>query len=402
MYNLDKEKLKAIIENSSFSEDSDKNKQIRNAFLAFFSELCDYSESVNNSIIRQSAIPNIKGVLPEISVVLMDKNDGERLGMSIGLSRMTDTKEVIFINADHKSIKAIVGDNEEQKKYYGEYIKEGKVISFQYSLKFNRSYVERQELIYKYARHYSIINPVVYSPYSFKAFDVIFDREIAEEELDFLYQKNGLNVINADDRDLFWNICIQEQNKTYDAKIPYGDSSRYIFEFKKNKEGNYILPLPKNNQTKIYDIDFSDDCVRLTTDHDMDEFYLLEPLEIDESSSTIKTLVSNNLFFSNKNTYKGIVSGRLISEADVEHALSPFRKKNGFKCTMSDGKGEIIKRYSQKYRPDRKGRQLFNTISREYIMFDCMENEMFLIDYVNYVLEYLEYYYPEIEWVGEI
>jgi len=402
MYNLDKEKLKGIIEESCFSEDSEKNKQIRNAFLTFFAELSDYSEIVNNSIISRSAIPKIKGMISEVCVVLMDKSDGERFGDSIGLSRMADTSDVVFINADHNAIKEIVGDNEASKKYLGEYIKDGKVVSFEYRLRFNRSYVEKQELLYKYAQHYTIINPIIFSPYSFKAFDVIFDRELAEEELDFLYQKNGLDVIGIDDRDLFWNIKVQEENKTYDAKIPYGDSNRYIFEFKKNKKGNYILPLPKNNQTKIYDIEFLEDCIRITTDHDMDDFFVLESLEIDESSSMIKALISNNMLYTNKNTYKGIVSGRIISEADIEHALSPFRNRFGISCKISDGSGVIIKRYTQKYRPNRNDRKLFNTISREYILFNNETKERFLIDYINYVLECLEYYYPEIEWVGEI
>ena len=402
MYNLDKEKLKSIIENSGFSDDSDKNKQIRNAFLRFFTELCDYTENVNNSIVNQSATPDAQGALSDISVVLMDRNDGEKLGISIGLSRMTDVNGVVFLNTDHNSIKELVGDNEGRKKYIGEYIKNGKAFSFEYSLRFNRSYVERQELLYKYAQHYNILNPVVYSPYSFKAFDVVFDKEIADEQLDFLFQKNGLEVISSEDRDLFWNISVLEQNKTYDAKIPYGDSNRYIFEFKKNKKGNYLLPLPKNNQTKIYDIEFCSDCIQMTTDHDMDDFYLLELLEMDESSSIIKALVSNEMLFTNQNSYKGIVNGRLVSEADIEHVLSPFRENYGIKCSISNGEGEIVKRYSQKYRPDRNDRKLFNTISREYVSFVDEKETLFLLDYINYVLEYLEYYYPEIEWVGEI
>ena len=54
MYNIDKEKLKMIIENSCFSLDEEKNKQIRRAFLAFFSELTDYSKSINDTILCQS------------------------------------------------------------------------------------------------------------------------------------------------------------------------------------------------------------------------------------------------------------------------------------------------------------------------------------------------------------
>lgn len=405
MYNLDKDKIKSIIENSQFSRDSDKNKQIRDAFLNCFMELCDYSINTNNLIYNNSITPNNSGFLPNISVVLMDRNEGDEIGSNIGLSRMVEANNVFFLNTDHNSIKELVGDNGEKKKYKGQYIKQNKVIPFEYSLRFNRNYVERQELLYKYAQHYNIINPVVLSPYSFKSFDVVFDRNIAEEQLDFLYQKNGLDVI--EDKDLFWNISVQEQNKTYNAKIPYGDSTRYKFEFKKSKKGNWLLPLTKNNQTKIYDIEFCDDCIYMTTDHDVDDFFLLELLEIDENSSVIKALISDHMLFSNKNEYKGIENRRLLSEADLEHALSPFRelslfREYGIKCSMSKGNGKIVKRYSQKYKPNRHDRKLFNTISREYVSFATESETLFLLDYINYVLEYLEYYYPEIEWVGEI
>ena len=402
MYNLDREKLKSIIENSSFSDDSDTNKQVRNAFLTFFTELCDYSERVNNSILNKSAICENNGMLEEIGVVLMDRNDGEKFGNDIGLVRMTETTNTIFVNADHESVKKIVGDDGERKKYTGEYIKDGRTIPFEYSLRFNRSYVERQELIYSYVQHYAFLNPIIYSPFSFRSFDLVYDKEIADEQLDFLFPQNGLDVIGTTDKDLFWNISISEQSKTYDAKIPYGDSCRYIFEFKKTKKGNYALPLPQNKQTKIFDIEFTDDAVRVTSDHDMDEFYLLEPLEIDNSSSTIKALISYGLYFSNKNTYVGITNKRIISEADIEHALAPFRDKFGVTCQLSDGSGEIIKRYSKKYRPDRKDSKLINQICREYIKFSSKDDNGYLVDYINYILEYLEYYYPEVEWVGEI
>lgn len=402
MYNLDRKKLESIIGNSSFSSDSETNKQVRNAFMAFFKELCTYSESVNNAIIKQSATPNVEKFIPEVCVALMDKKEGDSLGRDVGLSQMADTNGVIFVNADHNSLKEKVGDNGDKKIYIGEYVKNGKAFTFEYSLRFNRSYVERQELLYKYSQHYAIINPVVYSPYNFKAFDLVYDKGLDGEELDFLFKKNNLDVVKSDDIDLFWNICLYEESKTYDAKVPYGDSERYIFEFKKNKNGNYLLPLPRNNQSQIFDIEFLDDSVRLTTSHDMDDFFLLEPLEVDVSSSIVKALISNNQFFSNKNTYKGIVSCRLISEADIEHALSPFRDKYGIKCRIAEGRGNIVKRYSQKYRPNRNGRKIFNTICREYVSFSCIGENMFLLDYINYVLEYLEFYYPEIEWVGEI
>ena len=142
--------------------------------------------------------------------------------------------------------------------------------------------------------------------------------------------------------------------------------------------------------------------IEITTDHDMDEFAVLEPLECDETSPLIKTLKSNEKFFNNRRSYNEIINKRIISESDIEHSIATFRNNNGIKCCISEGGGQIVNRYTKKYRADRKSRKFFNTISREYVLFKAEEKKRFLTDYVNYVIEYLEFYYPEIEWVGEL
>ena len=38
--------------------------------------------------------------------------------------------------------------------------------------------------------------------------------------------------------------------------------------------------------------------------------------------------------------------------------------------------------------------------STNYNLNKPERNEQFKHDYINYVLDYLDYYYPEIEWVG--
>lgn len=401
MYNLDKDKLKDLIENSSFSSNQEKNKQIRGAFLSFFSELCDYSKSVNETILNQSLCPDRNGFLPDIRVALMDCEDGKKFGTSIGLAPMAVEGNRIFIDDEYENLKLLIGDVGERRTFEGQYIKDGQCHKFRYCLSFDRSYIERQELLYKYALHYELINPVMFSPYSFKSFSIVVDSGLAREDLDFRFHENGINAITSKEKDLFWNVSIVNVALAYKAKIPYGDDTRYIFEFPKSKQGNYVLPLPCNNQTKIYAIDYLENSLTMTTDRASDDFYVLEPLTIDSTSSVVRTLESSDKMTSNTINYNGIIGGRLLSEADIEHAIAPFRSNHGIKCHISQGCGEIAKRYIAKYRPDRRDRKLFHIISREYIMFEADKPARFLADYINYVLEYLEYYYPEIEWVGE-
>lgn len=399
MYKIDREELERLISNARFSDDDEKNKTVRDIFAAVVSELCSYTEDVNNTILNKSTDSFRKELLPEICVAFMPWN-AAAFG-SLGLDAMAADSTCIFIDEEYEKIKQINGDTAERKYFNGEYFRNGKMEKFPYYLKYNRRYVEKQELLYRYALHYDIINPVMYSPYSYKAFDLVYDKALDEikDKLDFQFEKNGIKVIT--ERDLYWNITVLSENKTYDSKLPYGDETRYLYEFAKNKKGQYRLPLPCNNQTQIFDIEYGDDCIRMVTNHDMDEFILIEPLKVDESSSTIKALVSNKMLFTNKNPYIGFINKRIISEADIEHAIAPFRDNKGIKCSISDGKKRIVTRYAMKYRPDRNERKLFHIISREYLAFERESAERFFSDYINYVLEFMEYFYPEVEWVGE-
>jgi hypothetical protein len=401
MYNMDKEKLNSIIEKSHFSSDDEKDKQIRNAFLAFISELIDYSKSVNDRILKQSTFPISDGILPEICISFMDREKGDKVGKSLGLDFMAEGGDRKFIDDEYENVKNLIGDEGARKDYEGQYIKDGKICTFKYYLKFDRSYVERQELLYRYSLYYDIINPVIYSPYSYKAVTVVYDYGIDKYTLDFRFKENGINIVDSKDKDLFWNISISNESRTYDAKIPYGDETRYVFEFSKSKKGNYVLPLPLNNQTQILDVNFTESGIEITTNHDMEEFVKLEPLVLDETSAEIKALKSMGMIFTNRINYNGIVNKRIVSEADIEHSIAMFRSNNGIKCHISKGEGDIIKRYAVKFRPNRNDRKLFSTISREYVFFEHENPIRFLTDYVNYVIEYLEYYYPEVEWAGE-
>lgn len=68
-------------------------------------------------------------------------------------------------------------------------------------------------------------------------------------------------------------------------------------------------------------------------------------------------------------------------------------------CEISDGKGIPFLRYSIKYRNDMQIRM--RTLRESFLKFEFLQQFKYKNDYVNYVLSYLEYYYPEIEWIGE-
>ena len=199
---------------------------------------------------------------------------------------------------------------------------------------------------------------------------------------------------------VFWNIKKDVvRNKTYDAKIPYGDKTRFLYSFSKTKKGKYVFPYPFNEQTIIYDIEIEDRGVNIVTNKEIDDFVIIEYFDVDSSSSNVKAAISSKVLFNNKKKYTGTIH-RIISEGDVEHAITPFREWNGLNCIITREKNHKVMRYSARYRVDRKDKFMFSPISTKYIEFS-KKDDKFLDDYANYVIEFLEYYYPEIEWVGE-
>ena len=174
-----------------------------------------------------------------------------------------------------------------------------------------------------------------------------------------------------------------------------------MFLFSKTKKGTVLLPVPENNQAIIYEVRFVEKGVELVTNHDIEDFIILEYIDLDFNSRVVRERQSKKLLFSNEIIDKLQAHRRLLSEGDIERAIGCFMDWQDLHCERSNGDGELIIRYSKKYRADRKSKNMFNTIRREYISIMKREKR-FLTDYANYILEYLEYYYPEIEWAGEV
>lgn len=402
MYSINNESLREKIEKCQFSSDEEENKNFREILLNLVSGLSRYTEQVNQTLVNGILKKNCDSNINDIVVALLP-NDDDQTFESVGLYKMTDKEEErIFINDEYENIRVLNGDTSGKKKFKGRFYKNGVSSEFEYELRFDRSFLKLQEMLYKFTELYTISNPVILSPYSHKSFRVVYDTEILKEknvELDFCFEENGIKAVK--NKNLFWNFKREiVEKQTYDAKIPYGTNTRYHYSFNKTKKGKYVFPCPMNNQTIIYDVAVGDNGVELVTDRDMDDFILLEYFEVDMNSALVKKIDSSGLLNSNKIDYKGTVTGRIVSEGDIEHALAPFSDWNNLKCCVISEDNKKIMRYSSRYRVDRKDRMMFSTICTRYIHFSKKDG-LFLTDYANYVMEYLEYYYPEIEWAGE-
>ena len=403
MYEIDKESIERKITSTKFSENGETNKAVIDSLLALMKELCDYTQEVNETLVNNACVRNECYRIDDIYTALLVTGDDAEYE-AVGLYRMEEYNPYrVFLDCEYDEIRNIVGDLSRKKIYKGSYIKDGRITKFDYSFEFDNSFVKAQERMFSYAEQYCVKNPVVFSPYSHKAFLVKFDESIKKEdvELDFCFEDNNIPVIDGEIC-LYWNIRqSMETDKTYDAKEPYGDKTKYVYSFKKTKKGIYLLPLPVNNQTKIYEIRFVENGVEIVTDHDIEDFLVFEYNELDLNSRVVKERQSKKMLFVNRVEEKIQNRRRILSEGDIERAIGCFREWQDICCDRSNGEGrKHVIRYSKKYIADRKDKTMFNSIRREYVYFKKTNNR-FLTDYANYILEYLEYYYPEIEWAGE-
>lgn len=404
MNEIDKESIEKKITSSVFSDNDEENRTIKNSLLAIMRELCDYTTDVNYTIVNNAHRQQEDCHINDIFTALLPVGDNIEYE-AVGLYRMAEHDPFrVFLDCEYDEIRRIVGDlNDKKKLYKGHYLKDGKQVTFEYSFEFDNTFIKSQEYLFKFAEYYNVKNPLILSPFSHKSFWLVFNEDLKKENfnLDFCFEENHIPVLDGN-YCLYWNIKQSSENeKTYDAKEPYGDITKYVFAFNKTKKGNILLPVPENNQAIVYDVRFVERGVELVTNHDIEDFIILEYIDLDLNSRVVKERKSKNLLFSNEIIDKFQVHRRLLSDGDIERAIGCFMDWQDIHCERCNSNGEIIIRYSKKYCADRKNKNMFNTIRREYISI-VKKDQRFLTDYANYILEYLEYYYPEIEWAGEL
>ena len=424
MYEINKKELHQCIDKLKYSEQDKINYEIQQSFKSLFDELCQYSEDVNKSIIDKCVSNDSSHMIGAVYVSLVDKNDEMKLKQykNAGMSPMADIDEPandfhlppisesqylyrrIFVNAEYDKLKNFQNDAAELRKYTGKYSTNGAEHTFTYHLVFDRTFVEKHELLYQYASYFDFVNPVVFSPYSYKSFLVVYPKSLADENLDFCFSKNGIDVI-ADNYEMYWNFMIRETEViTYDTKIPYGDDVKYTYVFEKNRHGHYCLPLPIDKDVLIYDIRVNCDSVEISISSGTCCFRVLEYASIDKSFFDEDVKVRKVFCNSLDETFSGFRNKRIISDADIEHAIAPYRRNETWlNAEISNGceHEHIVKRYSAQFRPDLKGKRIFKKTDTVHLKFNSKSALNFADDYINYVLQYLEWFYPEIEWAGE-
>lgn len=252
---------------------------------------------------------------------------------------------------------------------------------FTYQLKPNYRFIAAEEKLYRAARLYNV--PLqIYSPYARRAVDIcIFG---AVSELNLKLAENNLAGKLLTNKKFYWNVEID--SVTWDSVATVGK----FFEYRCTADdSSFVLPTS--------DAIFDDELEVRRTD---DQIIFLTPRELpSKRAERIKILPVEN-----KIAPRILSKKRLRTQGDIEFILSGLARDN-YSCRFGNfgAATENINRYSKEHEyfsaPDENLLRVKNRLPACLVKFSG--DEIFLTDYANFVLKFLEENYPEFNWTGE-
>lgn len=294
-------------------------------------------------------------------------------------------------------------------------------------LRRNCIFANAESIVFRLAEQYGIKRPAIFSPYARKYASVILDycrfpenaiNSIEIEEIPQMMMKLSSDYV------LMWNlkvtdgdvITMQPAESHIPEKLvtPMFGSKKYKLTFKDIHSNDFIL---FNN--------YDDEQLSFIRNADMGELYVGSDTDFSDMSWQKISLMSEGIGFSEVfvNYYNGQLPRctRVRTHTDIISTLNAFNN-NPFGVNISedykieyhdnyDSSLRTVKNYEKDvayYAPINIRRinaeQKMRTIGLKssvncIIKFSGSQNKE---DYANYVLEYLNEYYPEFHWQGEI
>lgn len=250
---------------------------------------------------------------------------------------------------------------------------------FTYQLKPNYRFVEAEEKFYRIARLYDV--PIqIYSPYARRAVDICLFDEVTD--LDLKLAENNLAGKLLTNQKLYWNVEID--SVTWDSVGLNG-------EYRCTVEDDFSFVLPYSDSA------FDDEIDVRREDY---QIIFKTPREFPHGKAErIKILPQESKIAS-----RILNKQRLRTQGDIEFVLSGLTR-DGYSCQFGKfGKTSgNINRYSKEHEYfSSLDENLLRAKSRlPFCTVKFSGNELFLTDYANFVLHFLEENYPEFNWAGE-
>ena len=277
--------------------------------------------------------------------------------------------------------------------------------SFKYELTTHSRFIEQEKKIFRLAEIYKIDSPIIFSPYARRAVDIkILEPENFDvETCDFEFEKNFGNKLKYN-HVLMWNIESYGKKNAGSSVMPNETEKfhHYIFEGGIDKN-TFILP-PHTFSATIEKVEKIED-KRI-------DFFTSEKWS-EESGEIFKIFPSDiaeefpieEIFFNKFNDDELFNKNRLRTAGDINYILKMFSNSK-FAAEfvgMTEKAGEIVKYQKSRnhcyYIP--KGEKFIRASAKlPKCMIKFSAPEIYLIDYANFVLNFLEMQYPEYSWAG--
>ena len=412
---METEKIKSLIEKSNI----DIN--LKNILERTLCELAKENKQVFDEIKSKVFESNIKSkdLYWSICTILVSKKEKEKYEKLYPVCefQIDDEEDLnnnsnlyyyenVFLNCSYSEINNILNKTYIAKVKY----EDGTIKEVKYYIIFDNSLIEKEKIIYDISNQYNINFPNIFSPYSRKFAAIYIDLVGLEKdkkyiEVDLALNENNLSKYILEDKILLWNLFIENSDsfcskneKVNKGMLPYEDEIYYKYKFDDLENNKYILI-----EDDFYELDRKDESVIVKSKKDINNKY--KKVEISEVNEEELKAISEKYFLNeyNKSFYDKKI---LRTKADVNYVVRGFNKNRfNFSVEYIDFNKEehkIIQRYGKdfKYHSFDDGLIKFSNKSKCYLKFTGDINSIYFEDYVNYVLSYLENYYPEYTWVG--
>lgn len=397
--------------------------KIKSILKDVFQELIEYQENLRQNTDKQIKEEYLSEKRDwddvwQIKTMLEDKNNIDigigngfrpiKIGNSIyfandtmeRMAKVNKEENQFFLNCMYDELESLC-----QKKYHGFIItKENQKKEFTYKLVEQYRFIEAEKLLYEIANLYRIRKPRIFSPYARRAVDICIENINSDEFLsalkyDFCLYENKLQGVLLTNFVLMWNVDIQNENEPLKGLEPSEKEPYYQYFYNEDiKENSFIYT--KNICNHIYK---KDNEIRIFCQDKMErnEYKKINILDTKENNN----IVFENIF-ENKHVNK---CNYLRTKADVIYILNLFNNiNNDYNCSLisvgaANNNGKNLVRYRKEHSYFKEKNELYfsNIRNKPYICIKFTGKKIFLVDYANYVLHYLESKYPEYNWVGK-
>lgn len=277
--------------------------------------------------------------------------------------------------------------------------KDGQWHPVSYHLSKESGYLETEKMLFESFAQNNRKEPPIFSPMSRRAVNVflhIQECETQPERIDFQWKENGLEEILVTDSLLFWNLSATDSDKL--PALQEVDPQKVLPLF---DEMYHIYPVSVSDNEFLW---ISQKSAVMKRDHEnlylgVEDTSALEykKLRVHLVAEAEKVRLFENVFEKSR-----VEKERVVTLWDISFIVAQFSPL-GLKLegvSLQKSKLETLKPYSQDdlypYSRDkfyRKGTGLF-------LQFAEAEDDMFFLDKVAYVLQYIQHFYPEFHYIG--